>query len=47
MKVSVPLSRLYELLDGGMGFDHLLVYRRPVAWLFAAVVGSLTEAFPP
>jgi len=35
MEASVSLSRLCELLDDGMGFDHQLVYRRPVAWLLA------------
>ena len=36
-----PLPELCRLLDQGLGFDHQLVYRRPVAW---ALAGEVTRA---
>jgi hypothetical protein len=39
MTDSMQLSRLRELFDDGMGFDHQLVYRRPVAELLAGDEG--------
>lgn len=35
------IAELCELLDGGLGFEHQLVYRRPVAW---ALAGDIDRA---
>lgn len=35
MRSAADLRTLCRLLDEGMGFDHQLVFRRPVAWLLA------------
>lgn len=41
MESNATLTALCGLLDAGLGFEHQIVYRRPVAWL---LVGDADRA---
>ena len=44
MESAASMSRLCELLDEGLGHDHQVVYRRPVAWQLAGDSDRSIEA---